>query len=281
MFLVQNILVGKALISSPFAVYGGILADSDEVRFALRDAARELGRYLGVQYVELRNAWEEQLSGLPQIRRYVTFTAEIGSGQDAILAAIPRKQRAEVRYGIKANLTSRVATDSSNFERLYSESLRRLGTPCFPSRHFAELRRNFGEQAGIREVMLGDKIIAAVFTFYFRDQVLPYYGASDTAHNDVSPANFMYFDLMRWGSQNGYRTFDFGRSRIDTGSYHFKARWGMQMRELPYEMILVRRKELPNFSPGNPKFQAAIRLWQRMPLPVTRAVGPWFIKWVP
>jgi hypothetical protein len=63
LFLVKNLLVGKALISSPFAVYGGVLADSDAARASLATGARRLGETLGVEYVELRNAHTSQCVG--------------------------------------------------------------------------------------------------------------------------------------------------------------------------------------------------------------------------
>jgi hypothetical protein len=115
--------------------------------------------------------------------------------------------------------------------------------------------------------------------------VLPYYGAADSAYNRQSPTNFMYFDQMRWAAAEGYRVFDFGRSKKDedrdAGSYGFKAHWGMVERDLPYEILLVRRRELPNLTPKNPKFQLFLKIWQRLPLPVTKILGPWLIRLVP
>ena len=282
LFLVKNWLLGKALISSPFAVYGGILADSDEAKLALCEQARELGERLGVQYVELRNAWEEQTSGLARINRYVTFTQAVGLEEEAILESIPRKTRAAVRKSLKSDLTSRRKfVELREFEDLYSRNLRRLGTPSFPSRHFRAILENFREAVDIREVVHDGRVVAAVLSFYFRDQVLPYYGASDPAYNALQPNNYMYFDLMRWAGANGFRVFDFGRSKRVKGSYDFKAHWGMMERELPYEVMLIKRQALPNFSPANPVFRLPILLWQRLPLALTRALGPLLVRFVP
>jgi len=281
LFLVSNMLMGRALISTPFAVYGGILSKSPEARQALVDEARRLGTSLGVNYVELRNAYPEQCSGLDRVTRYVTFTQQIGTDAGAILEAIPRKTRYMVRKAMKHPYEVRTTTALSAFLELYSTNLRRLGTPAFPERHFSNLLAAFGNSADIREIVLNGKVVAAVLSFYFRDQVLPYYGAADTAFNEFAPSNFMYYDLMCWAGQRGYRTFDFGRSKKESGAFDFKAHWGMEERDLPYEIILVRQKELPNFSPNNPKFQRAIQLWQRLPLPVTRTLGPFLIKLFP
>jgi FemAB-related protein (PEP-CTERM system-associated) len=283
LFLVQNLLVGKALISSPFAVYGGVLADSTIARGVLRRQVQELGESLRVQYVELRNAYPEQCVGFANVSRYATFTQKIGPDEEAVLNSIPRKTRAAVRKALKEKFSVRVQTRNfAAFEDLYSKNLRRLGTPAFPRRHFERLLENFGGMADVREIVLKGKVVAAVLSFRFRDQVLPYYGASDPAFNAFAPNNFMYYDLMRWGGQNGYRLFDFGRSKTaNSGSFDFKAHWGMEQRDLPYEMLLVKRKNLPNFSPNNAMFRLPIKAWQHMPLSITRALGPALVRLVP
>ncbi len=283
LFLVENLLVRRALISSPFAVYGGVLADSEHAKAALRDTVKSLGESLGVEYVELRNAHSDQRLGFASVERYVTFTQQIGPDEEAILSSIPRKVRYMVRKSCKAGLVvRRQCSDISAFEDLYSQSLRRLGTPAFPREHFARLLEEYKGAVDIREVILEDKVVAAVLTFYFRDQVLPYYGASDPAFNAIAPNNFMYYDLMRWAGENGYRLFDFGRSKkLVKGSYDFKAHWGMVERMLPYEMLLVKRTHMPNFSPINPIFRLPVKIWSTLPLALTRKMGPPLLKLFP
>ncbi|MBV8819402.1 MAG: FemAB family PEP-CTERM system-associated protein [Acidobacteriaceae bacterium] len=282
LFLVRN-LGGRALISTPFAVYGGILADSDEVRDSLINGARELGHSLGVQYVELRNSHEQQCSGLDRIERYVTFVQELGAEEESILNKIPRKTRYMVRKSLKQDLSSEIVSHlSGNFLDLYLKNLRRLGTPAFPRKHFENIFKFFRGMVDIREVCHQGKVAAAVLTLYFRDQALPYYGASDPAFSALAPNNFMYFDLMRWSGANGYRLFDFGRSRKHgSSSYEFKAHWGMTVRDLPYEIMLIRRKDLPNYSPTNSAFDLPRRVWSALPLALTRAVGPALVRLFP
>ncbi len=281
LYLVRNLLIGKALISSPFAVYGGVLAASGEAREAMGAYAARLARDLGVGYAEFRNRHTDQRLGFAQVSRYVTFVQPLGATEAEILEAIPRKTRYMVRKALKHGFTTRTTRDPRAFERLYLSSLRRLGTPAFPRRHFTAILENFGEQVDIREVVLDGKVVASVMTFYFRDQVLPYYGASDPAYNEYAPNNYMYFDQMRWAARNGYALYDFGRSKKESGSFEFKAHWGMRIEELPYETLLIKRKELPNYSPNNPRFRLALKLWQRVPLPVTRCIGPWLLRLVP
>ncbi|MBV8730701.1 MAG: peptidoglycan bridge formation protein FemAB, partial [Acidobacteriia bacterium] len=79
----------------------------------------------------------------------------------------------------------------------------------------------------------------------------------------------------------GYKLFDFGRSKRDTGPFEFKKHWNTRMRELPYEIVLIRRKELPNFSPANPRFRLAIRAWSVLPLPVARVASRFVLRLFP
>jgi hypothetical protein len=133
----------------------------------------------------------------------------------------------------------------------------------------------------VREVWLGGKPMAASLNFLYRGDMHIYYAAADTAYNALGPNTYMYFDHLRWAGDNGLKTFDFGRCKRGTGVFEFKRHWNTTMRELPYEMVLVRRKELPNFSPANPRFGLAIRLWQMVPLWLTRLLGPRLIRLFP
>lgn len=282
LFLLRTPLAGKILLSTPFAVYGGILADDEEAKLALKASLEEMAAAEQVQFAELRNAWPEQCIGYHPVRRYVTFTQELKGSEEELLQTIPRKTRAAVRKSLQSGLSSRRTRDIEAFCRLYLANLRRLGTPAFPRAHFRRLLQRFGNEAFILEVLSGDRPVAAVLTFTFRDQILPYYGASDPHFHSLQPNNFMYWDLMRSGLRDGARLFDFGRSKIErSGSFDFKAHWGMQQRDLPYEILLVRKRELPDLTPNNPKFNWFLHLWQRLPLWVANRIGPVLVKWVP
>ncbi|MCC6536706.1 MAG: FemAB family PEP-CTERM system-associated protein [Bryobacterales bacterium] len=279
----SNLLTGKILVSTPFAVYGGALTNDEESAAALAAFVRQLGTQLGVQYVELRNQHAGQKLGFQDLARYVTFYQRVGGGSDQILESIPRKTRRMVRKSIDAGFATEVETASpGEFEDLYLKNLHRLGTPAFPSAHFRNILHHFKGSVGIHHYRLGDRLASSVLTFYFRDTVLPYYGASDPACNASAPNNFMYYDIMLWASTNGYSVFDFGRSKKDVGgSYDFKSHWGMEEVPLPYEILLVRRRDLPNFSPANPAFSLPQRIWVKLPPKLTRWLGPRLIRMLP
>lgn len=283
LFLVKNFLTGRVLISTPYAVYGGALANDETTLTAFAASVRKLAEQFGVQYVELRNQHPRQQLGFSPLPRYVTFYQRIGETSDQILESIPRKTRRMVRKSIEAGFSTEIETGSPReFEDLYLANLHRLGTPAFSSAHFRNILRHFAGSVGIHHYRLGGRLASSVLTFYFRDTVLPYYGASDPACNASAPNNFMYYDIMLWASGQGYTKFDFGRSKKDVGgSYDFKSHWGMEELPLPYEILLVRRRDLPNFSPANPAFSWPQRVWTKLPSGLTRRLGPYLIRLLP
>jgi FemAB-related protein (PEP-CTERM system-associated) len=271
--LVSSALFGRALISTPFCVYGGIVCDGAEAHRALTEAACELARQLKVDYLELRNR-RRQHPQWPVKDLYVTFRKTIAPESEANMLAIPRKQRAMVRKGIQKELRSVIDADTSTHYGLYSESLRNLGTPVFARKYLDTLRRVFGDACEILTVMHADVPVASVLSFYFRDEVLPYYGGGGLAARPVAGNDFMYWEVMERARQRGIRIFDYGRSKRGTGSFDFKTHWGFEPEPLHYEYFLVKARAMPELNPTNPRYQKVIALWQRMPLWVTRTVGP-------
>ncbi|MCS6947554.1 MAG: FemAB family PEP-CTERM system-associated protein, partial [Steroidobacteraceae bacterium] len=272
-------LFGHSLVSTPFAVYGGILAADDAAHRALERAACDLARRLNVDYLEMRNR-QRRHSDWPCKDLYVTFRRPIDQDPEQNLLAIPRKQRAMVRKAIKFELRAEIDSDAARHYRIYSTSLRNLGTPVFARRYLDVLRATFGSDCEILTVLHGAEPVASVLSFYFRDEVLPYYGGGTAQARAVAGNDFLYWQVMERARSKGCKIFDFGRSKRDSGSYDFKKNWGFEPEPLFYEYFLVRSAHMPNLSPANPKFTGAIALWRRLPLPLTQLLGPPIAKYL-
>jgi FemAB-related protein (PEP-CTERM system-associated) len=269
----QSRLFGNALVSAPFCVYGGIAARNDDAYGALDQAAAALARRLDVDYLELRNCTPSQ-TGRPVKDLYVSFRKEIDSDPEKNMLAIPRKQRAMVRKGINARLVSEIDDDIGRFYDAYADSVRRLGTPVFARKFFLKLLEIFGKDCEILTITRAEETIASVMSFYFRDEVLPYYGGGTSAAREVAGNDFMYWELMRRACQRGVKWFDYGRSKRGTGSYSFKKNWGFDPKPLYYEYELVNAKAMPDINPLNPKYRMLIETWKRLPLALTKLIGP-------
>jgi FemAB-related protein (PEP-CTERM system-associated) len=272
MFLVKNPLVGRALISSPFAVYGGILAETDEARRALHAEAQRSASCLHADYVELRNAYSEQCVAASNVSRYVTFTRLVGPDRQAMLASLPQKTRNTVRKSLNQQLAMRYAVkDLAAFDAVHSRNMHRIGTLTLPIHYLRNLMRYFGPMVDIREVVFENKIVIGVsLSFLYRDQMHTYYASTDAQYNHLAPNSFMYFDHLCWAGANGYEVFDFGRSKREGGVYEFKKRWGTSVRELPYEILLTGRRHLPKTASEGAFIPLFTALWQKLPLPLAR-----------
>ena len=275
---IKSPLFGNALISNAFCVYGGVVADNEHTRLELDQYACTLGRQLGVDHIEFRN--REHITPERPYKKdlYVTFRKELDVDVDKNLMAIPRKQRAVVRKGIKAGLVSVIDKDVERLFQAYSESVRNLGTPVFPKKYFKILQEVFKEQCEVLSVEHQGKHIASVMNFYFRGEVLPYYGGGTAEARAVYANDFMYWEVMRRAVEKGIKVFDYGRSKVGTGSYRFKKHWGFEEAPLFYEFELVKAEAMPDINPLNPKYRFFIAAWKKLPLPVSQIVGPWLAR---
>jgi len=278
---VRSRLFGHALVSLPFCVYGGIAAAEDagpETLYALESKAETLAQALGVQHLEFRNL-KPRHEDWPRQELYVTFRKEILPEVEANLLAIPRKQRAMVRKGIKNGLVGEVDAGVERFFALYADNVLRHGTPALPRKFFQRLKERFGEACEVLTVTSPEgKPLSSVLSFYFRDEVLPYYAGDDLAARELAANDFKYWELMRRACERGCTVFDYGRSKVGTGPYAFKKNWGFEPQPLSYEFCLYKRDSIPQNNPMNPKYRAFIALWKRLPIGVANRLGPHIVR---
>lgn len=274
---IKSALFGNALTSLSFCVYGGIVGSDQESMQLLDKRACELAEELGVDYLELRNR-SRLAPDRPFKDLYVTFRKMLDADVEKNMQAIPRKQRATIRKGIAAGLQSHLDSNVERFYQAYSESVRNLGTPVFSKKYFQILKEIFQDQCEILTVEKDGQLISSVMSFYFKDEVLPYYGGGTDLARAVQGNDFMYWEVMRRAVENGVKVFDYGRSKIGTGSYSFKKHWGFEPEPLFYEFHLVKAEALPDINPLNPKYQLFIAAWKKLPLAMSQFVGPWLSK---
>lgn len=271
---VKSALFGNTLSSLPFCVYGGIVADTEQAARALREEACRLAQELDVGALEMRNISPSN-TDWPVKELYFTFRKAIDPSDELNLKAIPNRQRAMVRKGIDEGLLSEWDQGTDRMYRVYSESVRNLGTPVFSSRYLRILHQVFARDCSVLMITHQSRDVAAVLSFYFRDEVIPYYGGSTSEARDLKGVNhFMYWELMRHSAAQGYRLFDFGRSKAGTGPFSFKKNFGFTPQPLPYEYYLVRSSAVPDVNPLNPKYRLMINVWSKLPLPVANVLGP-------
>jgi FemAB-related protein (PEP-CTERM system-associated) len=210
---------------------------------------------------------------------YVTFRKEILADEEANMLAIPRKQRAMVRKGIKNGLVSEIDRNADRFFAVFADNVHRHGTPAMPKKYFQALMTVFGDDCEVLTVVAADgQVLSSVLSFYFRGEVLPYYAGDFEAARDLAANDFKYWELMRRACARGLKVFDYGRSKQGTGPYAFKKNWGFEPTPLHYEYCLYKRDTVPQNNPSNAKYKLLIATWRRMPIGFANWLGPFIVR---
>src|SRR5271157_5322493 len=282
LFLVSNWIVGRCLVSTPFADYGGICAEDEESADAMVAHAVEIGVAEKVDFLELDRKSGKARAEFHVKDLYVSFATELAAEPEAQLKRLPRDTRYMIRKGERAGLELRSGLEQlSEFYKLFTLNWRRFGTPVFSQQWLETLADEFQGSADLTMARASGRPVAGVFSFLFRDTLFPHYSGASPDASALAANNFMYWELMKSAINQGIRRFDFGRSKKNTGAYHFKSAWNMQVDPLKYQVFMVRRRNPPNFSPANPTFALATNLWSRMPLKATTWLGPHVVRRFP
>jgi FemAB-related protein (PEP-CTERM system-associated) len=275
---VKSLLFGHALVGLPFTAQGGVASGDAAAADALEAEAQRIAKALGAEHLELRNT-ERRHADWPLQDLYVTFRKEILPDEEANMLAIPRKQRAMVRKGIKNELRSEIDPGVDRFFALFAENVHRHGTPAMPKRWFQALRDEFGDACEVLTVVGPDgRPLSSVMSFYFRDELLAYYAGDDEAARHLAANDFKYWELMRRACARGIKVFDYGRSKQGTGQYAFKKNWGFEPTPLHYEYCLYKRDAVPQNNPSNAKYQLLIKTWRKLPIGVANWLGPFIVR---
>ena len=277
---VHSAIFGRALVSSGFAVGGGPLATDGRTASALCRRAEELALRHSCQTVELRGGsapadWDRTTQS------HCGFVAELAADAEAQLLAIPRKQRAEIRKGLKMELAVETGTserDRASHYSVYAQSVRNLGTPVFPRSLFDAVLDAFGDAADILTVRHQGAAVASVLSLYHDGAVMPYWGGGTLAARHLRANEVMYYELMLHAARRGCTRFDFGRSKTASGPYHYKKNWGFTPQPLEYASWTAPGAKRRDLSPANAAYSAKIELWKRLPLRVANAIGPFIAK---
>ncbi len=275
---IDSRLFGNSLVALPFAVYGGVVAKTEDAAAALEAEAERIAQERGVEHLECRNIAARH-PDWPRQDLYVTFRKQILPDEEANMLAIPRKQRAMVRKSFKHGLRSAIDPDATRFFALYADNVRRHGTPALPKRYFDTLLQVFGQDCEVMTVVDAAGVpVSSVLSFYFRDEILPYYAGDAERARELAANDFKYWELLRRSCARGVKVFDYGRSKVGSGSYSFKKNWGFEPTPLNYEYRLYKRDAIPQNNPNNPKYKLLIATWRRLPLWVANRLGPLIVR---
>lgn len=278
----KSFLFGSFLTSLPFLSGGGIVARSKAAEVALLNEAIALAGRLGARHVELRYRCDPQLD-LPTKTNKVALIRPIEADAEKMFRELPHKVRTDVRKTLRSNLTAGLHKDEAldDFYRIFAINMRDLGTPVYSKRFFREILTAFSESTYICVIRHQGTPIAASFLMGYRDTIEAGWSASSYDYLALKPNMFLYWSIFSLAGQKGFRTFDFGRSTVGSGTHRFKLQWGSQEVPLHWAYWLPEGGRMNELNPENPRYRLAIWLWKRLPIRLTTWVGPRIVRCLP
>lgn len=275
-------LFGRFSVSLPFVNYGGLLASTPAAAHALLSAAVDQTRRAGGRHLELRHD-RRRFEALPARLHKVAMRLRLATRDGEQWDALDRKVRNLVRKAGKSGVTvSRGGIELlPAFYDVFAANMRDLGTPVYDRRFFGEVLSALPRRSAVfLAKVAGRPVAAAIVLWDDRTMEVPW-ASSLRAFNHLAPNMGLYWELLRFAIDRGCSVFDFGRSTPHEGTYEFKRQWGAEPVPLVWEYWLASGERLPDLSPKNPRYARAIRMWQRLPIWVTRLVGPRIVRNIP
>ncbi|HEY5997789.1 MAG TPA: FemAB family XrtA/PEP-CTERM system-associated protein [bacterium] len=276
-------LFGNFLVSMPFVTYGGVCADDQEARVALLREAVNIARRENASHIELRHREPLDL-GLPAKTAKVSMHLGLPDSADHLLKSFDAKLRSQIRRPAKDGMTVRSgrADELDAFYDVFAANMRDLGTPVYAKDFFRNILEEFPDSTWIRTVYTRDgEPAASGFLLGFKDTLEIPWASSVRRFNRSSPNTLLYWSVLAFACEQGYATFDFGRSTPGEGTYRFKEQWGARPVQLYWHYWLDGGGALPEINPRNPKYRAAIACWKRLPVGLTTLLGPRIVKNLP
>ena len=280
--LVAGPLFGRFLVSLPFVNYGGLLADDAESAAALLEEARVLMMRLRARSVELRHTGEPRLE-LPALGHKASLVLSLPGDPDLLWNGLKDKVRNQVRKARKNGLETVEghAELLDDFYRVFCVNMRALGTPVYGRIFFERILARLPEATRVLAVRQNGRCLAAGMLYRHRDRLEMPWASSLPESRPLCANVLLYWQALRRACQSGCRTFDFGRSSPDSGPWRFKRQWGAEPLPLSWEYLLAPGMAPPDLNTRNPRFQAAISLWKRLPLAVANTLGPRIVRCIP
>jgi FemAB-related protein (PEP-CTERM system-associated) len=281
---VRSLLFGRFLVGLPYVNVGGVRAENPAAAAGLIDRAVELADRLDVRYLELRHEKPLDHAGLgPRLESKVHMRLPLPEAADALWASFKPKVRNQIRKGEKAGLS----IEWGGIERLddfydvFAVNMRDLGTPVFSRRLFEEILARFGDDAELCIVRTPQGLPVAGSLLLHGSEMTEVPSASALRRYNATNANMlMYWHLLCRAIERGRPAFDFGRSTLQSNTYRFKRQWGAEPAPAIWQYY-VRRGTIGDVRPENSRYQQLIRIWQRLPVRLTRWIGPPIVRGIP
>jgi len=280
---VKSLLFGRFLVSLPYVNSAGVIAADEAVAAALIDRAVNLADELDVRYLELRHEAQHAHPALThRLTSKVHMRLALPCSAEELWKQFKPKVRNQVRKGEKLGLTVHWGGPDllGDFYAVFSRNMRDLGTPVFGQRLFRCILAEFSDCAELCVVRLGRRLVAAALLVHGPGMTLVPSASSLRRYNSTNANMLMYWHLLRRSIERGQGKFDFGRSSAGSNTFRFKKQWGA-LPEPAVWQYYVRKGSAGDMRRENEKYDRLINIWRRLPVGLTRLLGPPIVRGIP
>ena len=268
--------IGNKFVSLPFAPYGGVCSDDENIKQQLLLKAKEITVQKKGRYLEIRDLENTYPDLVVRDDKYYTFHIPLETDEKKVWNLTSKGERRGTKKAINHGLKVYMGPEYlDEFYNLYSIRNRQLGSPIHSYIFFKQIIEEFPNKITIQIVKFKDKCIGTKFLFFYKDTIISGWAASDTRYRHYNPNNLLTWEIIKYGCENNYTTFDFGRSEKESGTFEFKRKWGGAIvKNIKYQYYLNRVNKIPDSSKTNKKRIIFSNCWKKLPLKVTRIIGP-------
>lgn len=278
----KSILFGNYMVSVPYFNYGGAIASDDKVANNLMNEAGNVAKQNASTHVEFRDL--QTYAGEWGVREdKVVMLLDLPSDVDILWKDIGTKVRAQVKRPRREPVSTKQGGLDllDDFYQVFAQNMRDLGTPVYSKSFFKSILNTFPDNAHIVCVYHNDKPAAAGFLIGYKGRMEIPWASALREFNKISVNMLLYWEVLSYSIEQGYTQFDFGRSTINAGTYRFKKQWGAKPRQLYWHYWLGDGQDVPKMNPDNPKYKLVIGIWQKLPVWLTKIIGPPIVKNLP
>ncbi|MEE9320260.1 MAG: FemAB family XrtA/PEP-CTERM system-associated protein [Granulosicoccus sp.] len=274
-------LFGSFIISMPYFNYGGPLANSPAIANTLMSASDQLAEQLGCSHAEIRECQER--TDRQHRSHKVSMLLPLPESNDALDKALGAKLRSQIRASERHNPAINFGREEllADFYNVFSRNMRDLGTPVYSRAFFLAILKQFPESTFLAVVRINGKPAAAAFLFGYRDTLEIPWASTLRSANQFGANMYLYRQILGEAQRRGFKFFDFGRSTENGPTYKFKKQWGARPHQLHWHYWTPAGESIPSLDPGNPKYRLVIGVWQKLPVPLTRLIGPPIVRYLP
>jgi FemAB-related protein (PEP-CTERM system-associated) len=278
----KSLIFGNFMVSMPYFNYGGVCADNEVDRDHLIGEAIKIAKGLDARHIEFRQE-ESFNNGFPYKLEKVSMRLHLSRSQKELWNSFSSKLRSQIKVPQKNGIYARIGgiEELDNFYKVFSVNMSHLGTPVYPKRFFRNILEKFPHCTSICSAFQDEIPVASGFLVGFKNMLEIPWASSLRKYNRLSANMLLYWTALQFACEKGFTVFDFGRSTPGEGTFKFKEQWGATPSPMRWHYWLRNNGAIPEITPRNPKYRIAIELWKKLPIPVTRFLGPHIIKNIP